>query len=528
MNGAMIQKNGVNIEVSMLGTRIDVATLAQTNWDLVVIGGGITGAGVLLEALRQMGQTRQTGQGKKVLLLEQKDFAWGTSSRSSKMVHGGIRYMAQGDFRLVRESLHERERLLTELPDLVVRQPYLFVVRARQFPSRWAMKPIMWLYDRFAGIRDHQWWSISRLTQRVPQLDATQLKGAMYYTDALVDDARLVLRVLHEAVLEGGQVCNYMRVNQISAHDAGGFELDVRDELSQSQSTLRTQAVVNATGAQADELSGTQKKVRPCRGSHLLIEQARLPMIESLTILHPRDQRPVFVYPWMGMTCIGTTDLDHTDDLAHEARCTDQEVDYLLELMHAAFPTAQIVREDIVSSFAGVRPIIASGKGVHPSQERRSHSVWTHHGVVTVSGGKLTTFRVIAHDVLRALGWVDENQQRVLRDTHERLFRHDVIFPNDLGNPKKAIEFNPAFLQTIEWVMQHEMVVHLDDVLLRRTRFGNTQRNGGYEYLPQIRTVCQKYLAWNDARWDAEQARYLEMIQTHYSPPKAPTSILDE
>ena len=98
----------------------------------------------------------------------------------------------------------------------------------------------------------------------------------------------------------------------------------------------------------------------------------------------------------------------------------------------------------------------------------------------------------------------------------------------ELGNPKKAIEFNPAFLQTIEWVMQHEMVVHLDDVLLRRTRFGNTQRNGGYEYLPQIRTVCQKYLAWNDARWDAEQARYLEMIQTHYSPPKAHTSILDE
>ena len=244
----------------MLGTRIDVATLAQTNWDLVVIGGGITGAGVLLEALRQMGQMGQTGQGKKVLLLEQKDFAWGTSSRSSKMVHGGIRYMAQGDFRLVRESLHERERLLTELPDLVVRQPYLFVVRARQFPSRWAMKPIMWLYDRFAGIRDHQWWSISRLIQRVPQLDATQLKGAMYYTDALVDDARLVLRVLHEAVLEGGQVCNYMRVNQIFAHDVGGFELDVRDELSHSQARIRTQAVVNATGARRTNCRARRKK----------------------------------------------------------------------------------------------------------------------------------------------------------------------------------------------------------------------------------------------------------------------------
>jgi glycerol-3-phosphate dehydrogenase len=121
------------------------------------------------------------------------------------------------------------------------------------------------------------------------------------------------------------------------------------------------------------------------------------------------------------------------------------------------------------------------------------------------------------------LGWIDEHQQRALWDTQERLFRHNVVFPNDLGNPKKAIEFNPAFLQTLAWIVQHEMVVHLDDVLLRRTRFGNTQSNGGCEYLPQIRTVCQKYLAWDDARWQFEQDRYLNIIQTHYSPPKTYT-----
>ena len=502
----------------MLGTRMDATTLAQTEWDLVVIGGGITGAGVLLEAMRRP-QTR----GKKILLLEQKDFAWGTSSRSSKMVHGGIRYMAQGDFRLVRESLHERERLLREIPDLVQRQAYLFIVRGRQFPNRWAMAPIMWLYDAFAGIRDHQWLSKARLTQSVPQLDATHLKGAMYYTDALVDDARLVLRVLHEAVLEGGQVCNYMQVNHLSAHHTGGFDLSVSDALSQTEVTIHAKSVVNATGALADALSGTEKRVRPLRGSHLLIEHHRLPIEHSLTILHPRDKRPVFVYPWMGMTCVGTTDLDHTGDLRQEVDCTEEEVHYLLELMQHEFPAAHITQADIVSSFAGVRPIIASGRGLNPSQERRSHSVWTHQGVVTVSGGKLTTFRVIAHDVLRALGWIDEHQQRALWDTQERLFRHNVVFPNDLGNPKKAIEFNPAFLQTLAWIVQHEMVVHLDDVLLRRTRFGNTQSNGGCEYLPQIRTVCQKYLAWDDARWQFEQDRYLNIIQTHYSPPKTYT-----
>lgn len=497
----------------MLGIRIGAEVLAQTHWDLVVIGGGITGAGVLLEAMRQ------GGAGKKVLMLEQKDFAWGTSSRSSKMVHGGIRYMAQADFRLVRESLHERERLLRELPELVQRQPYLFVVRDGQFPNRWAMEPIMWLYDKFAGIRDHRWLSHSKLRACVPELNPRQLKGAMYYTDALVDDARLVMRVLHEAALEGGQVCNYVRVNQV-APSMGGFDVTVWDEVSQSQTVIQTTAVVNATGAQADDLSGAAKKVRPLRGSHLLIEHARLPIQDSLTILHPRDKRPVFVYPWMGMTCIGTTDLDHTDDLRQEARCTAQEVDYLLELMRLEFPEAQIGAQDIVSSFAGVRPIISSGKGVNPSKERRDHSVWTHQGVVSVSGGKLTTFRVIAHDVLQALGWIDARTKHNLLNTSERLFRQPVHFPHALGDPKKAIVFNPELLETIEWILAHEMVVHLDDLLLRRLRFGNTQSDGGCKFLPQIRVLCQSNLNWDDARWEIEQKRYMDIVQKYYAPAK--------
>jgi glycerol-3-phosphate dehydrogenase len=222
----------------------------------------------------------------------------------------------------------------------------------------------------------------------------------------------------------------------------------------------------------------------------------------------------------MGMTCIGTTDLDHTGDLNQEAYCTQAEVDYLLELMRVEFPEAKIVPEDVVSSFAGVRPIISSGKGINPSQERRDHSVWIHQGVVTVSGGKLTTFRVIAHDVLLALGWMDAHAKKSLLDTSERLFRHALRFPNELGNPKHAIEFNLVWLKTIEWILEHEMVVHLDDLLLRRTRFGNVHRNGGSEYLPQIQEVCQNRLAWDDARWAIEQTRYLEIVQKYYSQPQ--------
>ena len=245
-----------------------------------------------------------------------------------------------------------------------------------------------------------------------------------------------------------------------------------------------------------------------------------MPIQDSLTILHPRDKRPVFVYPWMGMTCIGTTDLDHTDDLRQEARCTAQEVDYLLELMRLEFPEAQIGAQDIVSSFAGVRPIISSGKGVNPSKERRDHSVWTHQGVVSVSGGKLTTFRVIAHDVLQALGWIDARTKQNLLNTSERLFRHSVYFPHALGDPKKAIVFNPELLETIEWILAHEMVVHLDDLLLRRLRFGNTQSDGGYKFLPQIKILCQNRLNWDDARWEIEQKRYMDIVHKYYAPAK--------
>ncbi len=497
-----------------LGARASLTQLRQTHWDLVVIGGGITGAGVLLEA------AKLAGAGKKVLLLEQKDFAWGSSSRSSKMVHGGIRYMAQADFALVRESLHERERLLRELPELVQRQPYLFVMRRANAPNRWLMGFGLWLYDVFAGIRDHRWLPREQLQARLPTLGTDGLKGAMYYTDALVDDTRLVLRVLHEAVRTGAQLCNYMQVRGIARTADAGFALTVQDGSTQEVAQIQTRAVINATGALADDLSGVEKKVRPLRGSHILIPHERLPMSESVAVLNRADNRYMFIYPWMGMTCIGTTDLDHREDLHTEAHCTRAELNYLLNLVNAEFPQARINEQDVVSTFAGVRPIIASGKGVNPSQERRSHSVWSHNGVVTVSGGKLTTFRVIAHDALHAAGWMSAEQVRELRDTSERLFQHEVAFPHELGHPKKPLPEGVALLECIEWVLRHELVQHLDDVLLRRVRIGNTHAQGAAALMPQIKTLCQRHLGWDEVRWADELMRYNHIIAQFYALPE--------
>lgn len=490
----------------MLGQRPSVQSLAEEHWDLVVVGGGITGAGVALEAARR---------GKKTLLVEQRDYAWGTSSRSSKMVHGGLRYIAQGDIKLTRHSLLERERLLQELPELVVRQTYLFPIRKGKFPGRWAMKVILWLYDFLAGIRDHRWVPIMEVARRAPGLNREGLKGAMSYTDALTDDSRLVMRTLHEAAGHGARVVNYMEASTATPSD-DGVSVTLSDVLGGDEATLRTRCVINATGAWADRLSGAEAKVRPQRGSHLFIPRERLPVDDCLTVLHPKDQRPVFVFPWEGCTCIGTTDLDHPDSLNFEPVCTRQEIDYLLDLLGSQFPQAGITDKDIISTMAGVRPIIASGKGVDPSKERRDHAVWGENGVITVSGGKLTTFRLIALDALLAAGLIDE-EERERSETGGLAFTRDVPAPHRLGHPLAPMPEGEALREQLAWVLDNEMVTRLDDLLLRRTRLGNLLPDGAAAILEDVRQLCQQHLGWDDSRWQEELARYQDIIARYYS-----------
>jgi len=485
-------------------TRPDTHQLVDTRWDLVVVGGGITGAGVLLEAARL---------GLKVLLVEQRDFAWGTSSRSSKMVHGGLRYLAQGDFRLTREALQEREWLIRALPNLVVRQQYLFPVRTHQFPGRWALKAGLWLYDRFAGIRDHHWLSEEQVTRRAPGLRRDGLQGAMTYTDALTDDSRLVMQVLHEAAELGGYACNYMQVQAINAGEQD-YRIQVRDMAAGADLALHANKVINATGAWADRLSGATARVRPQRGSHLFVPSGRLPVTQCFTLVNPDDGRPVFVFPWEGTTCIGTTDIDHREALDQEPHCTESEIDYLLAHINRQFPQAQLSRADILSTMAGVRPIIASGKGRNPSAERRDHAVWQADGVVSVSGGKLTTFRLIALDALKVAGFLEPRAWRLARRCPPAFSASEV--PAELGNPLAALPEGNRLLDIIKWICTHEQVEHLDDLMLRRTRLGNLLPHGGAAVLSQVATICRDQLGWTQARWQQELGRYRDIVSRYY------------
>ncbi|MBI3380725.1 MAG: glycerol-3-phosphate dehydrogenase/oxidase [Aquabacterium sp.] len=494
----------------MLGQRRALPELAAHGaWDAVVIGGGITGAGIALEAARR---------GHKVLLLEQRDFSWGTSSRSSKMVHGGLRYIAQGDIQLTRHALQERERLLAELPDLVVRMPYVFPIRQGRFPGRWPMTFILKLYDALAGIRDHRWMSRDEVRQAYPALNDAGLRGAMRYTDALTDDSRLVIRVLQEAALEGARARNYTEVLDIKAQ-GDMHELLVQDTNTDNGArlTLHARHVFNATGLWADRLSGTPPVVRPQRGTHLFVAASRLPVRDCLTILHPDDHRPVFVFPWKGQTCIGTTDIDHREGLQDEPHCTPAEIDYLLKVANSELPALHLRREDVLATMAGVRPIIASGKGKDPSKERRDHLVWQANGVISVSGGKLTTFRQIALDALKAAGLIDAATHRQAHQgRHLRCFRHAVPSPHGLNDPVRGTASGGVLQAQVEWILTHEMVVHLDDLLLRRLRLGVLCADAGESLLLSLKPMCQLYLGWDEARWQWECTRYRAVIASSY------------
>lgn len=511
--------------------------VASEKWDMVVIGGGITGAGVAREAVRR---------GLKTLLVEQRDYAWGTSSRSSKMVHGGLRYIAQGAIRLTWHSLTERERLLTEAPGLVSRMGYWFAHYRHVFPGRFVFGILLMMYDLLAGVRDHRFFPKPEFLKRIPGYRNGELTGASRYTDALVDDSRLVQRVLDEATADGALCLNYVKVESLVMENGHVTGVQLSDVLGQRSLKASAGVVVNATGAWADRLReklAGERKVRPQRGSHLVLAPGRLPVSEAIIFMHADDNRPLFIYPWEGRTVIGTTDLDHRDDLDIEASITSVELEYMLRGANEQFPAEKLTRDDIISTWSGVRPIVASGGAVHPSRERRDHIVWDNDGLVTVTGGKLTTFRLIALDVLKAA-------QRYLpaldaRDTRAPVFRAVPAFDSsyaasDLQRIKgrfgfqsaqfldeaKADELQPIPLveslwAELRWGVRYEQVQHLDDLLLRRTRLGLLLPGGGEAIFGKLREICQEELGWSDARWQEEETRYRALWQAYYGLPDA-------
>lgn len=519
------------------GWRAGLPELLQREWDVLVIGGGITGAGILLEAARR---------GLRALLVEQRDFAWGTSSRSSKLVHGGLRYLAQGRIRLTREAVREREALLRDAPGLVEPQRFAFPDYGANPRKRRTMLAGLALYDLFAGRRERHWLDAHAFAQLAPNVARADLAGGVVYLDAKTDDARLVLRTLAEARRHGGVAVNYMAVRsllQANGRVTGAALLD--DAGTNSLHEVRARLVIDAGGAWAEQLSTNGPRLRPLRGSHLVLPAWRLPLAQAVSLMHPVDGRPVFAFPWEGATLVGTTDVDHREGLAREAAITRPELDYLLAALRAQFPELDLGEADVIATYAGVRPVVDDGAPDAPSKAGREHAVWSGDGLVGVTGGKLTTFRAIALDVLRQAkpqlpGWNDtlapvpvfepvalpsaprRMPAPLLRRLAGRYGAQAQALVDAAGKGElEAVPGTETLWAELRWAARAEGVQRLDDLLLRRTRIGLLLRGGGMDHMARIRATCQAELGWSDERWEREQDAYSVLWSRHYSLPSA-------
>lgn len=502
----------------------------DSSWDVVIIGGGITGTGIFREAVRM---------GCKSLLLEQRDFAWGTSSRSSKLVHGGLRYLREGRILLTREAVRERERLLAEARGLVTPMGFLVPIYKDRGPGRWTLQAGLSIYDLIAKRRRHTYLDAKAFAKQVPNIDQKGLAGGFHFFDAQTDDARLVLRLIFEGMDSGGTALNYTRVAAIGRDGDGRVNgVTVEDVQSHQTSFLSAKAVINATGCWAERLHPSPHKnrhLRPLRGSHLIFPAHVLPVNQAISTIHPADGRAVFVAPWEGAVIAGTTDLDHPGSLSLEPRITQEEVTYLLDGLRALFPALDLSARDCIATIAGVRPVISEGK-YKPSEESREHVVWVDNGLVTVTGGKLTTFRKLAFDALAAAKpflpahtapdeeapvFLPFRSQPVSPATvsegrWETLFGRygnaaETMIKSTRSSELAVIPGTGTLWAEILHAAAHEKVHHLSDLLLRRVRVGLLTAEGGKAHLRRVRHLCAPVLGWNATRWRKEIRDYREI-----------------
>jgi glycerol-3-phosphate dehydrogenase len=381
-------------------------------WDLLVVGGGITGAGVARDAAER---------GLRVALVEAGDFARGTSSRSSRLVHGGLRYLETGDFSLVFESLAERRRLLELAPHLVHPLPFLFPVHRGAPVGFRKLQAGMWLYDGlslFRGLPRHRMLSAAGVLEAEPGLRSAGLRGGACYYDAAVDDARLTLAVARAAHEAGAALVPHAEVAGFLRDEAGVHGARVRDALGGGVREVRARVVVNATGPWCDAVRrladrGVQPMLRLTRGVHLMLRRGRVGNRGAIIFRSPLDGRVMFILPWGEFTYLGTTDTDFAGDPG-DAGTDAEDVVYLLASANHLFPEAGLVPHDVLSSWAGVRPLLAPAAErdgeVAESATSREHEVWRDPGgLVNVAGGKLTTYRVMAADAV-------DFTARILRD----------------------------------------------------------------------------------------------------------------
>ncbi|NPV60051.1 MAG: glycerol-3-phosphate dehydrogenase/oxidase [Actinobacteria bacterium] len=512
-------------------------------FDVLVIGGGVTGACAARDAARR---------GLATALVEKNDWAFGTSSRSSKLVHGGLRYLELFDFKLVFEACRERRRLLLNAPHVVWPQPFIFPVYKGDKNPLFVIAMGLWLYDilaLFRNVQNHQLHGKKRILEVEPELDASRLKGGGQFYDCSTDDARLTLSHVQSAYLEGALCLSYARVVNMLREGGAVRGARMRDEVGGGEFDIEARVVLNCTGPWTDAVCRLDEpdalpKLRPTKGSHVIVPWERVKAHNALPIISPRDQRLLFLVPWGDYALIGTTDTDYDGDY-DEIRASGEDVDYILEAANHALPRARLERGDVISTYAGLRPLVVEGGGrdVKESQVSREHSIYeSHSGLISIAGGKLTTARSMAEELVdlaaRRLeerfgvraGRCDTKRAPVFgkdgRDFSRRLERAarevrldgDVIdklqllgtgavrvlgmLSEDPSLSRRLGEDIPYIEAEVVYAAREEMVVALTDFMVRRSFIYYENRDQG---LGCAERVAQ--LLGGELGWDAEERR---------------------
>jgi glycerol-3-phosphate dehydrogenase len=404
-------------EGALRARRASVAqALATPTFDLLVIGGGINGAGIARDAAMR---------GLKVAVVEQGDFASGTSSKSSKLIHGGLRYLENYEFALVLEASRERDLLRRHLaPHLVQPMPFVFPVFHGDPVGRMRLTAGLWVYDGLSAFRNiarHRSWGRRATVRHEPRLRTEGLRGALHYYDCWTDDARLTLETMLAAVAAGAIVCNYVGVVELLRNGERLCGARVEDRLHGGALTIHARQIVNATGPWLDRVRSLDEPAAPpmlrlTKGVHIVVPRERVGNVNAIVLRAPRDGRVMFAIPWEDQVLVGTTDTDYDGDPATVAADAD-DVRYLLEAVNQCFPAATLLERDVIGAYAGVRPLVKPADAGRPSDTSREEAMFeSASGLLSLGGGKLTTYRRVSERV------VDRVVERLRADDPERRF----------------------------------------------------------------------------------------------------------
>lgn len=532
-----------------------IGKLKSGGYDILVVGGGVTGTCIARDAALR---------GFSTACVDKNDWAFGTSSRSSKLIHGGLRYLEMYEFHLVFEACRERRQLLLNAPHLVHPQPFTFPVYRGDKNGLFMIGAGLWLYDTlalFRNVENHKMYLGDRAAQLEPNLNEENLKGAGVFYDCKTDDARLTLTFALSAIDAGADLANYVEVTGFLYKEGKLCGARVTDSLTGEEFEIESRLVINATGAWDDETCELDepeapRKLQLTKGAHIMVPRGRARTKNALPIVSPSDERLMFIIPWGHFSLIGTTDTYYHEDLDHPYATRD-DVEYILEAANHALPRSDLDKADIISTYAGLRPLAMQegGEDVAESQVSREHRIYEgRSGLMTIAGGKLTTARSMAEEMVDLaarrllesfkvkakrpcrtrnnplLGTPDEStlaRVRALASRHRfsdevlsGLFKqgNDALRVLSLvdDDPSLAEQFGPGIpyiKAQARFAATREMARTLDDFMVRRTEIYYTAADQGLGVAEDAAKILGEVLGWDEVQQKKQVDSYRETVE---------------